>query len=490
MKKKKYKIIAILGLNCGKLSLDHLIENNDINLHAVYCLHPKKSANVAGYIDLKKDTNFKYIYYYKSTKDLENKIIKQSNIDATIAFGISDILSKQVLQKPKIATLGAHAAKLPDRPGCSPIIWAILDNLKETEMTLFRMTEKIDQGLIYDRKKIKINNNSNATELRLEMDHALKYLLEKNLMQILSRKNTGYLKKGTRNYTRKRSIKDGQLFFNESAQNILLKIRALNNPYPGAHFYAGDGRPIIIDKARIGSKSLNYIGSGSNIKKTILCIVAHPDDEALGIGGTLIKHKIFGDDVYIIILSEGEDSKLNSSPKNKLRYENAKDWANFTNCILHQAFNFPDQGLDKVPLLKMVKLIEQAIENLKPDIIYTHHPGDINSDHQIVSQVTLTASRPISYHKISSEIRVFETPSSTDQGPKIEPFLFKPNFYVSLNDEIFKKKIIALRFYKEELRKYPHPRSIESIKALAKKRGSESGFKYAEAITILRKNWS
>jgi len=189
-------------------------------------------------------------------------------------------LSKKVLQKPKIATLGAHAAKLPDRPGCSPIIWAILDNLKETEMTLFRMTEKIDQGLIYDRKKIKINNNSNATELRLEMDHALKYLLEKNLMQILSRKNTGYLKKGTRNYTRKRSIKDGQLFFNESAQNILLKIRALNNPYPGAHFYAGDGRPIIIDKARIGSKSLNYIGSGSNINVIEYITIASTGDAA------------------------------------------------------------------------------------------------------------------------------------------------------------------------------------------------------------------
>ena len=101
----------------------------------------------------------------------------------------------------------------------------------------------------------------------------------------------------------------------------------------------------------------------------------------------------------------------------------------------------------------------------------------------------MTASRPISNHKVSSEIRAFETPSATDQSPNIEPFLFKPNFYVSLGKEIFKKKIEALDFYKKELKSFPHPRSVKAIRALAKKRGSEAGFKLAEAISILRKTW-
>ena len=189
-----------------------------------------------------------------------------------LAIGISEILSEHMLNKSKLGVIGAHAAKLPERPGCSPIIWAILDRLKYTEMTLFRMSKTIDKGPIYASKKIRINNNTNSTELRLKMDLALIDLLKTNLVNILEKKNKGFLRKGKRNYTRKRNIKDGQLFFNDKAENILLKIRALNNPYPGAHFYAGDGRPIIIEKARLGDKKLNYLGSGKNTSKNILCI--------------------------------------------------------------------------------------------------------------------------------------------------------------------------------------------------------------------------
>ena len=220
-------------------------------------------------------------------------------------------------------------------------------------------------------------------------------------------------------------------------------------------------------------------------KKNILCIVAHPDDEALGIGGTLIKHSSSKDKVYIIILSEGEDSKYKG--KNSNRIKNAEQWAKFTDCKLYKTFNFPDQQLDKIPMLQIVQALELAIKKIKPNIIYTHHPGDINLDHQITAHATLTASRPISQHDIKSEIRAFETPSSTDQAPYIEPFIFKPNLYISLRDNIFKKKIASLKFYKKEFRKYPHPRSTEAISALAKKRGSEVGFKFAEAVTILRK---
>ena len=222
--------------------------------------------------------------------------------------------------------------------------------------------------------------------------------------------------------------------------------------------------------------------------KKILCIVAHPDDEVLGIGGTLIKHVAYGDSVDIIILSEGETSKSVKIERNSRRLSNAKSCSDIIGSNLYKIFNFPDQQLDKISQLKIVKKLENCLEKLKPDIIYTHHPADINSDHQITAHTTLVAARPISYHKVMPEIRCFETPSSTEQAPNVEPYVFKPNFYVCI-EKVWKKKIEAINAYSKEIKKYPHPRSIKSIESLAIKRGSEVNLKKAEAFYIVRKVW-
>ena len=222
--------------------------------------------------------------------------------------------------------------------------------------------------------------------------------------------------------------------------------------------------------------------------RKILCIVAHPDDEVLGIGGTLIKHVSYGDRVDIIILSEGEASKSVKIERNAKRISNAKSCSNIIGSNLYKIFDFPDQQLDRISHLKIVKKIENCVEKLKPDIIYTHHPSDINSDHQITAHTTLVAVRPISYHKVVPEIRCFETPSSTDQAPSVEPYIFKPNFYVCI-ENVWKKKIEAINAYNREIKKYPHPRSIKSIESLAIKRGSEVNLKKAEAFYIVRKVW-
>ena len=222
--------------------------------------------------------------------------------------------------------------------------------------------------------------------------------------------------------------------------------------------------------------------------KKILCIVAHPDDEVLGIGGTLIKHVAYGDSVDIIILSEGETSKSVKIERNSRRLSNAKSCSDIIGSNLYKIFNFPDQQLDKISQLKIVKKLENCLEKLKPDIIYTHHPADINSDHQITAHTTLVAARPRSYHKVMPEIRCFETPSSTEQAPNVEPYVFKPNFYVCI-EKVWKKKIEAINAYSKEIKKYPHPRSIKSIESLAIKRGSEVNLKKAEAFYIIRKVW-
>ena len=221
------------------------------------------------------------------------------------------------------------------------------------------------------------------------------------------------------------------------------------------------------------------------MKKNILCIVAHPDDEALGVGGSLIKHSESGDKVYIIIFSDGEGAKPQDD-KNPHRLSDAEKWSAQANCELYKSFNYPDQRLDTVPQIELVKKIEKIIKEIKPDIVYIHNPTEINKDHQVISEASLVALRPMKFPNFLPEIRAFETPSSTDQAPNLSGIIFRPNLYISVF-EVWDKKIKGLKLYKKEIGEFPHPRSEESLRALAVKRGAESGLRYAEAFMIIKK---
>ena len=225
-----------------------------------------------------------------------------------------------------------------------------------------------------------------------------------------------------------------------------------------------------------------------NVKKSILCVVAHPDDEALGLGGTIIKHIEQGHDVNIVIFSIGEDSKLSNDINSARRLNSAKEWSKRVGSNIYSVLDYPDQKLDTIPKLEIIQILEKILKTLRPDILYTHHDGDINHDHQTVSHAILTALRPMNALALKSEIRTFETVSSTEQAPYTDSYAFKPNYYVDI-DDVWKKKIKALEAYKNELGTYPHPRSIKSLEALAIKRGAESGLNKAEAFCIIRKIW-
>ena len=152
--------------------------------------------------------------------------------------------------------------------------------------------------------------------------------------------------------------------------------------------------------------------------------MAHPDDEVLGLGGTLIKHVNDGDKVFIIILSEGENAKTKFTQKNPHRKINAEECSNIIGSNLYKIFDYPDQELDTIPILEIIKNLEKILEKLRPDIAYVHHQGDLNKDHQIASQSALTALRPMNKFDLHTEIRSFETPSSTDQSPLEGQFIF------------------------------------------------------------------
>lgn len=219
-------------------------------------------------------------------------------------------------------------------------------------------------------------------------------------------------------------------------------------------------------------------------KKRILVVAAHPDDELLGAGGTLIKHKESGDIIYCLILGEGVMSRTGSDmgEVSKLQSESQKVGKIIGFKEIYFS-NFPDNSFDTVSLLSVAKEVEKYLEKVKPDVVYTHFENDLNVDHRVVFRAVLTASRPCNGN-CPKAIYTFETLSSTEWQSK-NGQLFRPNKYVGI-EGVIEQKIMAMREYKGEIRKYPHPRSPEGIKILASFRGLESGLKFAEAFEVVR----
>jgi len=224
------------------------------------------------------------------------------------------------------------------------------------------------------------------------------------------------------------------------------------------------------------------------MRKKILIVAAHPDDEILGCGGTVVRLGKEGYEVYTLILGEGitsRDEKRKREKREKdiehLRKETYK-----ANEIIGTKdvflYDFPDNRFDTVALLDIVKTIEGVKDNIKPDIIYTHHRGDLNIDHRIIYNAVLTASRPIKGETVK-EIYSFEIPSSTEWN---YPYIFSPNVFIDIAKTI-DKKIEAIKCYKSELNKFPHPRSEEAIRSIARRWGSVAGLNHAEAFEVIRK---
>jgi LmbE family N-acetylglucosaminyl deacetylase len=215
----------------------------------------------------------------------------------------------------------------------------------------------------------------------------------------------------------------------------------------------------------------------------VLIIAAHPDDELLGAGGTLVKHVDNGYDVYVVIMSEGASSRYDDKMKYKLK-EAAYSAANVIGIQDVYFCDMPDQRMDGMPLLDVVKPLERFVEQVNPEIIYVHHPGDVNQDHQVVFNATMIATRPGSGNKIE-QILCYETPSSTEWAAPFVDKVFTPNVFVNIKDSI-ERKIEAFKCYDSEVRKSPHPRSVEVLRNRAKVWGSKVGLEYAEAFELVR----
>ncbi len=221
----------------------------------------------------------------------------------------------------------------------------------------------------------------------------------------------------------------------------------------------------------------------------VLIVAAHPDDEILGCGGTIAKWSKQGKEINSIIMSEGATSRDNKRnyESRKSELSGLKNSANEAAKILGvssiEFFDFPDNRMDSVDLLDVIKKIENKIALFKPSMILTHHVGDLNIDHQIIHRAVITASRPQLNNSVKC-LLAFETPSSTEWQTSPSNY-FKPNWFEDIS-ETLELKISALKKYKSEMRKWPHPRSLLGIEYLAKWRGACNGFNSAEAFMLLR----
>jgi len=218
------------------------------------------------------------------------------------------------------------------------------------------------------------------------------------------------------------------------------------------------------------------------MNKTILVIAAHSDDEALGCSGTIAKHIKQGDSVHLLFMTDGVASRSGRRDDEK-RLTAAQDAAQILEVSSFTNLNFPDNRMDSIPLLDIVKEIENTIVQTQPEVIYTHHIGDLNIDHQITHKSVVTACRPQPSFCVE-EIYAFEVLSSTEWNtPGVEAF--SPNVFIDITDYIDIKKQV-LEVYSEEMRQPPHSRSIDNALRLNALRGNSVGVDYAEAFELIR----
>jgi len=223
------------------------------------------------------------------------------------------------------------------------------------------------------------------------------------------------------------------------------------------------------------------------MKKTVLVIVAHPDDETLGCGGTIKLLADSGDSVHVALLADGvssRDNSINDSNELNDRRVAARKACNILGVQDVFFGDFPDNRMDTVALLDIVKIVESLIDKYKPDTIFTHHAGDLNIDHRKIHNAVITASRPQKGHPVKT-LLFFEVPSSTEWQTPGSGVAFEPNWFEDISTTLG-SKLEALDAYEMEIRKWPHSRSREGVEYLAKWRGATVGMDAAEAFMLGR----
>jgi LmbE family N-acetylglucosaminyl deacetylase len=223
---------------------------------------------------------------------------------------------------------------------------------------------------------------------------------------------------------------------------------------------------------------------------SVLVIAAHPDDEVLGCGGTIARHADSGRRVDVLIVAEGATSRGLERDREAHRSELSSlaeaghEAGKILGASSVELLDFPDNRMDSVVRLDLVKVVENAIRKHQPRTVLTHHSGDVNIDHRVLHDAVIAACRPQPNHPVK-ELLFFEVASSTEWRPPLSAQAFLPNWFEDISDTL-ERKLEALSAYASELREYPHPRSLHAVRALAQWRGATVGVRAAEAFHLGR----
>jgi len=216
---------------------------------------------------------------------------------------------------------------------------------------------------------------------------------------------------------------------------------------------------------------------------TVLVLAAHPDDEILGMGGTIAKHSDAGDEVRIVVVTDGSSTQYPGDTEIRARKEaealRAAAELGVTDYV-HLAL--PDMRLDTLPHVDVNHVVEEQIEALSPDLVYTPHP-DVNLDHRVLFDSVAVATRPTPGQPVC-RVLTYAPTSSTEWTPSALNW-FVPNWFVDIGDAL-ERKLAAFAHYETEARDYPHPRSARAIRAAAEFYGASCGCEHAEPFVLVR----
>lgn len=222
----------------------------------------------------------------------------------------------------------------------------------------------------------------------------------------------------------------------------------------------------------------------------VLVVAAHPDDEVLGCGGTIARHAEAGNEVQVLIAAEGATSRQQQRNRMQVAEElsvlalAAQKAGSLLGAVGVELLDLPDNRLDSIDRLDLIKLVEERINLHQPDVVYVHHAGDVNVDHRRLHEAVVTACRPTPGHPVR-RLLSYEVASSTEWQPPGSAAAFQPNWFVDISEQ-WQRKRKALEAYASEMRPWPHARSLEAVEHLARWRGAQVGAEAAEGFCLLR----
>lgn len=218
--------------------------------------------------------------------------------------------------------------------------------------------------------------------------------------------------------------------------------------------------------------------------KKVLVVSAHPDDETLGAGGTLLRHIEQGDEVYWLIITNIFEDQGFSAERIKSRQKEISEVAGVYGFKKTVKLDYPTMSLSSTTLIELIPDVSNVFQDIRPEIIYTMNRSDAHSDHRVIFDAVMACTKSFRYPFIH-EVLMYECISETEFAPVLPENVFQPNCLVDVSD-VMDKKIEIMNIYQSEIGEHPFPRSERNIRALATFRGATAGVEYAEAFQILK----